>query len=327
MVAKRLVVGLFCAVLAISTALFIVLDKTAQKFVPEEKTTEQKQVKVPVARKPIEPKFDLYASSLYDLPLSSIVDISKLPSNVKKYIDSVLEQAQGFYFLRYNQEKKVIRVFLQNPITNKNIYNRHSLEVLEIRINDDGSYSKEITSIGYNGEENEIENAVDEIDDKSDVWMFDKTTEPYLPLKHKRYNEKGKLCFTEIWDYSPDKDVKYQMKNAKNKIVSIHKEILENETNLRREHIFYDDKGSVELSIIINYDGANITRFTYFNSKNLDESFTVIAEYADGIKVGETVYNQNYMPIEFYKINYVDGIRKSIEQLDSNLQEILKISS
>lgn len=326
MVAKRFVVGLSCGILVLAVSLFAVLEKASQNIIKDEKNIQKTQVKQ-VTPKKIEPKYDLYTNSLYDMPLASIMDISRLPLNVKKEIDLVLEQAQGFYLLDYNETKKTVKIFLQNSISEKNTYNRHGLEVLEIKLKDDGSFEKEIYSLGFDGEENEIENAVDGVYDKYDIWTFDKSQEPYMPLKHKKYDERGKLLFIEVWDYSSDEGVKYQMKNSKNKIISIYKETLEDAVNLRHEHIFYDEKGNTAKSLTINYDGANVTRFTCFDAETPDENYTIISEYSDGNKVGETVYNQNYQPIKVFKMEYVDGVRKTLIQFDTEEKEIARISS
>ncbi len=325
MVAKRLVVGLSCGVLVLAVSLFFVLDKTAKNLTVETKPQKSVTKQAPAVKQ--EPKFDLYSTSLYDMPLVSIMHISKLPIKVKRYVDSVLENAQGFYYLDFNEEDKIVKIFLQNPINEGKIYSRHGLQVLTLTINDDGNFTQEITNIGYNGEENEIENAVDENNNKYDVWTFDKSIEPYLPLKHKKYNEKGKILFTEKWNYAPDSEIKYQIKNSKNKTISILKESLEDSINLRREHIFYDEDGKISTSITINFDGANITRFMYYNSQTPQESLVIICEYSDGVKVGETIYNQNYQPVKVMKMEYNEGVRKTLRMFDANNSEIAKISS
>lgn len=325
MVAKRLVVGLSCGVLALGITLFVVLEKTASNLKVEQVQPVKNVVKQPVPIKET-PKFDLYSTSFYDMPLASVMDISKLPKNVKKYIDTVFETAQGFYYLNYNEDERRVKIILQNPITEGKIYTRHGLEVLEITLNDDETFTKKLYPIGYNGEENEIENAVDEVNDKYDIWAFDKSTEPYLPLKHKKYNDKGKLLFTEKWDFSVDSEIKYQMKNSKNKTISILKETLEDSVNLRREHIFYDENGQITTSVTVNFDGANITRFTYYNPQLPEENITIISEYSDGMKVGETVYNQNYQPIKIFKAQYIDGKRVSIELVDKDNKVLDKIN-
>ena len=327
MVAKRLVVGLFCGVLVLALSLFAVLEKASKNITQEEKNVQKTQLKQVAVPHKTEPKYDLYTNSLYDMPLTSIMDISKLPVSVKKLVDKVLEQAQGFYFLNYIETENKVKIFLQNPISDKKVYSRHGLEILEIKINEDGTYEKNIYSIGFDGEENEIENAIDEIYDKYDIWVFDKSQEPYMPLKHKKYDEKGKLLFTETWEYSSEKEIKYQMKNSKNKTVSICKEMLEDSVNLRREHIFYDEKGNITKSITINFDGAYITRFTCYDIDTPEENYTIISEYSNADKIGETVYNQNYQPLKVFKMEYIDGERKTLKQFDISQKELAKISS
>lgn len=326
MAEKKVLTIISCGVMALACFLYFTLEKTkiSQTSTPQ----KQSQIisKQPQTNKPIEPKHDLYTSTPYDLPFSSIVDISQLPTNVKKYIDEVLESAQGFYYLNLNADCTKIKILLQNPIKNENVYNRHRLEFLELHINEDGSFDKKIFSPMYAGEENEIANAVDEIYDKYDIWSFDKSSEPYLPLKHKKYNEKGKVLFTEKWDNSPNALVKYQMKNSKNKTISILKEIVENDSNYRQEHILYDEDGNIEISISINFEGANITRFSYYNAGIPSESINIFSEYADGLKTKETAYDLNYKLLKTYSCKYIDGERKSISVTNENGEEIKTIN-
>ena len=90
---------------------------------------------------------------------------------------------------------------------------------------------------------------------------------------------------------------------------------------------FYDEEGKISTSITINFDGANITRFMYYNSQAPQESLVIICEYSDGVKVGETIYNQNYQPVKVMKMEYNEGVRKTLRMFDANNSEIAKISS
>ena len=45
------------------------------------------------------------------------------------------------------------------------------------------------------------------------------------------------------------------------------------------------------------------------------------------VKVGETIYNQNYQPVKVMKMEYNEGVRKTLRMFDANNSEIAKISS
>ena len=75
-------------------------------------------------------KYDLYSSTPFEIPLFSIVEISKLPIEIKTQIDKMLEESQGFYLLRYDGEK--VFIILQNPLTYTSKYHRHDLQFIEI---------------------------------------------------------------------------------------------------------------------------------------------------------------------------------------------------
>ena len=279
----------------------------------EEAKPEPKQAVKPVI--PIKKSYDLYSQTPYDLPLISIMEISELPENIKNTIDELLEKAQGFYLLKMNDGK--IFIILQNPVNSENTYSRHDLEFAEI--NPDGTLHCYFA--GYSGEDGETALAVTDSVDKDD-WKFDKSTEPYKPLKHIKRDESGKIMFTEIWDYSSDADIKYEMKNSKGKAVSVLRETLESDTNYLKEHVFYDEDGNTKMSVSINYDGANITRFTYYTPQ---EGISVMSEYTDGVKTKESVYNSNYELVNILKAAYENGERTSITLLDKNEAVLKKI--
>lgn len=319
MVAKKISIGVSIAILAAAGGLFFFLDKA----INEKNITEQKTDTLNVTVQPkVEKKYDLYNSTPYDLPFSSIVDISRHPESTKKEIDTLLEEAQGFYYLKSDNEGNVF-IILQNPIQDSGVYPRHNLEFVEIT----ASGNKNIYSPVYAGIEGETINAVAEANSKPDIWKFDKSTEPYRPNKHTAYDERGKVKFSEYWYYSEKDDTKYVMKSPKGKVLSILKETLDGDSNYRREHIFYNEDGEVEMSISINYDGANISRFTYYNSLDKDNSVSIISEYTDGVKTKEQIYNANYGLVKTFKAKYTDTFRTEIETFDSEGNAINKISS
>ena len=324
MVAKKVVIGLSVTILALSIIIYCAIENSLMtKETPkvEETNTKTQQIVFPQKQ---EPKYDLYSSTLYDLPFYSIVEISKLAAREKKVIDELLEKAQGFYFLKIDDKNNKIIALLQNPVSNNNTYARHSLEVVEISLE---TFEKHTYPLGYSGEVDEIIYAVDGVKDKSDNWNFNKSAEPYLPLKHKKYNEKGKLLFTEKWDYSAESEIKYQMKNHKGKLLSQVNETVSGESNFRKEHVFYDETGKLLRSININYDGANITRFTFYDIDNPQNNQTIISEYQDGLKVREEIFNENYEKLYTLNAEYKNGERKCITLIDREGDEILKICS
>ena len=118
------------------------------------------------------------------------------------------------------------------------------------------------------------------------------------------------------------------MKNSKNKLVSILKEITENDTNYRREHIFYSDDGIVEMSVSANYDGANVSRFTYYNLLSADDSIIIMSEFDEnGNKIKENVYNSDYQLLKVIKVELENGIRKEISVYDNEHKLLDRINS
>lgn len=321
MVAKKIIIGLSSAILISAVALFVLLDKTITETEKKENTQSapvQKKVTKPAEEK----KYDLYTTTPYDLPFSSIVDISKLPDETKKQIDTALEQAQGFYYLKKDEDGNIFAI-LQNPTSNTNTYPRHNIEFMEITNNGINFYSPV-----YAGIDGETINAVTSSNSKPDNWKFDKSTEPYRPVKHTAYDENGKTKFTEYWDYSDDNEIKYIMKTPKGKIISIMKETLQGDSNYRREHLFYNDQGNIEMSLSANYDGANVSRFTFFDSIRTEENISIISEFDEnGYKIKETLYNKDYQLVKTLKADIIDGERKTIRVFDIEQNEIDKISS
>ncbi len=323
--AKKLI-GLCCAVLVLAVAGAFLLLK--EEPVQEEQKTEPQAV-AKKAVYPIKPvvkeeevviKKDLYSATPYDLPLISITEIAKLPDNVKKSVDEILESAQGFYYLKYDRENEKVFIILQNPIDEENVYSRHGLQFAEVT--KDGE--KTFKTAGFEGDDGETANAVENL--KGDLWEFDRTVEPARPIKHIKYKDKHKIEFVETWNYSTDEPVKYQMKNSKKKVISVMKETFDNESNYRREHVFYDDDGNTRMSISVNYDGANISRFTYYDSEDDSENVTIISEYEDGVKIKESIYNEDYELLNTVECDYTDDVRDEIRVFDKDNHEVEKIN-
>jgi hypothetical protein len=290
-------------------------EDSAQKNSLVAKPEVKKQVVQP--RKE-EKKYDLYSVTPYDLPLYSIMEISKLQPNVKSAVDKLLEDSQGFYLLRNDGDK--VLVILQNPVQQCNTYSRHELQFVEI--NSEGKLTYH--DAGYQGVAGET---MQEFEQDSDCWLFDDSTELHRPIKHIVYDEKGKVKFIENWNYDENESVKYQMKDSHKNTISILKESQDNESNLRKEHIFYDNEGKITMSLTINYDGANISRVTFYNAHDLIDSMSIISEFHDGLKVKESIYNESYELMNTVISEYIDGQRTVIKLYDREENEISKISS
>lgn len=327
MLVKHLLVGVLGATLVTSAVFFTLSNKALNDNLKENIKVENVVKKVVSQPQKVEKKYDLYSETPYDLPLFSVVEISKLSPVLKKEVDKILELSQGFYYLKRESDKSVF-IILQNPIAENNSYQRHSLEFVELSLDDNGNINKNIYPASYDGVDGEILNAVTDSNSKPDIWKFDKTMEPYRPIKHSAYDERGKLKFTEFWNYSENDNVKYQMKNSKNKLVSILKEMTENDTKYRKEHIFYSDDGIVEMSVSANYDGANVSRFTYYNLLNADDDIIILSEFDEnGNKIKELVYSNDYQLKKVVKVEIENGVRKEISVFDHEHKLLDKISS
>ena len=81
------------------------------------------------------------------------------------------------------------------------------------------------------------------------------------------------------------------------------------------------------MSLTVNYEAANISRLTFYNSHDLVDSMTIINEFTDGFKTKEMIYNEDYELVYIVKSNYEDGIRKEIILCDPTGAELEKISS
>ena len=192
-------------------------------------------------------------------------------------------------------------------------YSRHNLQFAQISPNGNISYH----FAGYDGQDGETSNAVTPNGD--DIWEFDKSVEPPRPLKHTAYDNKGKVKFTEEWNYSHDADIKYIMKNAEGKTLSVFKETPDGMANYRKEHVFYDKDGNTTMSVSANFEGPNLKRFTYFDSETPKDSVTIESEYSDeGYKTEEKIYNKEYKLTNTVKANYSQGERKEIKVLDAD---------
>ena len=318
MTLKKLILVLFSIsfLIGIGYSLSFVLNKKeANVVVAEPKKNVSKPVNNPVQTQIIKKeKADLYSESLYDLPLISIAEISKLSKEKKAIVDKILESSQGFYYLKLVDDK--IFIILQNPVKTSNIFSRHDLQFVEIS-NDGNVIYHNAGYYGYEGEYSET--------NSNDVWTYDNTVEIKRPIKHIAYDEKGHIKFTEVWNYDPENEIKYIMKDSHDKDVSILKETQDSESNYRKEHIFYDNDSQIKMSLTVNYDGANITRMTFYNSHDLVDSVSVFSDYVDGIKTRESIYNEKYELLYTVIPTYTDDVRTKITVLNSKGEEVLSL--
>ena len=322
MVAKKVFVGFSITVFVFGIGLFFFAEKFKTPESKPEIVTSDNINKPQKISKPQEKKYDLYQNNMYDLPLYSIAEISKLTPVVKKKVDELLESSLGFYFLRIVDDS--VFIILKNPVKQGNVYHRHDLQFVEISSDGRVSYH----DAGYTGQEGEIFNA--EFESESDNWYFDKNQEGY-PIKHIAYDENGDVKYTEKWNYGFDEkkkeSVKYEMKNSQNKVVSLLKEIYTDENHYRKEHVFYDNDGNILMSLSINYEGADINRLTFYNSHDSIDSVSILTEFENGLKTKELIYNQDYELNYIVDSTYVDDLRKEIRVSKADGVEIIKIRS
>ena len=282
-------------------------EKTEQqKIIPAQKVQKIKEEK-------IIKKANLYSDSPSSLlPFSAMSELAILPQNIQKTVNSLLENSQSMYFL--NQGKDKVTLLLEGASDSADKYPRHELELVNISLTN-GHVSKK--SLGEVREDNSTE---------YDIWEFDESNpDAKLPLKHTKLHKNGSVDFTETWNYEHDEPVKYKMQDGDGKIISMKKDVQESDTSLRQEHIFYDKDGNTKMNVSVNYDGSDITRFTYYNAEKPEEGTTIISEFENGEKKKETVYTSDFKVKNVYTSNYKNGTREDITILDNENREIEKI--
>lgn len=325
--AKKLIVIVVGGVLCVAVIYGIYMYMTREVVQPRAlaQNNEITTLPTPEPSRPVvttqkeeeKPKFDLYSSTPYDMPLYSVTQIAQISPKAKKTVDKLFEEAQGFYFLKYDSSKNKTFIILQNPISSTNTFSRHDIEIAEV--SEDGTST--LHRVGYSGHDGEILTQ----QGSKDEWVLDESSKP---LKHVAHDENGDVKFVEVWSYDASSPIKYEMKNSNGKVLSIIKETGEGETNYRKEHVFYDNDGKTKLSITVNYDGANISRFTYYNSADDIDSVSVISDYNnDGSKTGEKIYNENYELLNSLQADYENGDRKNIRIYNKDGQVLSEFSS
>ncbi len=279
-------------------------EKEAEVVIPpkEEKPAAVPSKPVKTAPQPKQElpskKTDLYNTVDKNLPLSAIADLNTLPNEVQKTVKKLLDEScGGIYYLNSTKDKVVLVVDL-TPEGEENAVKRHDFNFVEISLADGTILSQ-----------NNLEQ-----DSETDKWKYDND----LPILHKHYNEDKELVYTEIWNYSEDESIKYKKTDKDENVISIRKEVVENGTNLREEHIFYDNEGKMVKNVSFNYDGVDLTRFTYYNSDDTEDSAMLVSEFEDGVKKKETLYSSDYHVKNIYIPEYKDGQRSEIKIFDKD---------
>lgn len=239
------------------------------------------------------------------IPLSAIYEISTLPENIQKFFENIVENS-NIYFVKNSSNKCFALIDNPDDI-------RHGLEFIEISL----AHPHNITKIPL-----EI---YDNTESENDIWIFDEESINKNPIKHTKLNTQGLIEFTEKWNYSSENPIKYEKENGLEKPISIKKETYDNSSNMRLEHLFYDEDANTKMSISIAYVGANLARFTYYNSENINQSLSIFSEFSEGKKIKETVYNSEYKVEKIYKATYEEDLRTSITVFNSENNKIDEI--
>lgn len=318
---KKVIGGIIIGVIAVAclTALMTSKetkeeDKTLpQKDAKQIEKTEAKQIKKVAPQKNEQKiKDNKIKSDLYKgvpdslLPLSAISEIASLNGNLHKTIKELVDNSTGVLYAKRNGNKLLMVV--ENPDDN-----RHGLEFIEISA--DGKHEK----IGF------LLSKYSESNTDDDLWEYETEEEVKRPVKHTKFNSDGEVEFVETWNYSSDEPIKYELKNKEDKVISLVKETIDENNSMRQEHLIYDKDGKTKLNLTVNYDGADLTRFTYYNADKQEESGSLFSEFKDGIKTKETVYTSDYKVKNVYVPKYKDNERSEIQVLDNENQEVKSI--
>ena len=237
---------------------------------------------------------------------STIAQLANSSSKAQKTISGLVESSQAIFYSAENSKK--LYLVKDVSLEDSEKYPRHGIEFAEISLLD-GHIERFYT--GY----------YDDRESEQDVWKYDKKTG--APISHIHKDSDGNVVFKEIWNENDE--LKYKMVDSKNNVISMFKESIDDGTNLRQEHIFYDTEGKIRMNISANYEGSDLVRFTYFDAQNPELSGSVVSEYKDGLKQKETIYTSDYKVKNVYQANYSDGERTELNIFDSNNQEIDKI--
>ena len=320
---KKVISGIVLGVVAVACLAALIVskeNKDDEKTIPEREIkkvekTAKVHVKPLVPQPKVEVKKDLnIKTDLYKgvpdslLPLSAISEIASLNGHVHKTIKELVDNSTGVLYAKCSGNKLVMVV--ENPDDN-----RHGLEFVEISA--DGKHEK----IGF------LLSKYSEGNTDEDLWEYDVSEDVKRPTKHTKYNSDGDVEFVETWNYSSDEPIKYELKNKDDKVISLVKETIDENNSMRQEHLIYDKDGKTKINLTVNYDGADLTRFTYYNADKPNESGSVISEYKDGTKTKETVYTSDYKVKNVYEPEYKNGEREGIKVFDNENKEVKTLLS
>lgn len=275
------------------------IEKTATKPVTQPVLQQKKEVK-----KENNVKTDLYKGvpdSL--LPLSVINEVASLSNYAQKTVKQFVDNSTGVLYAKRSGNK--LFMIVENPNDN-----RHGLEFIEISA--DGKHEKTDFLLSKYSEGN--------TDD--DLWEYDVSEDVKRPIKHIKFNSDGETEFVETWHYSSEEPIKYELKNKDDKVISLVKETIDENNSMRQEHLIYDKDGKTKMNLTVNYEGADLTRFTYYNADKPNDGGSVMSEYKDGIKTTETVYTSDYKVENVYKPLYKNCERESIKVFDGENKEV-----
>ena len=317
---KKIIGGVVLGAVILACCAAVILTKETKhedKIVEKEIKKVEKQtinppkkiqsVQTTNAIKEIGIKADLYQGVPDNLlPLSAISEIANLNSNVHKTVKELVDNSTGVLYAKRNGNKLIMVV--ENPDDN-----RHGLEFIEVSA--DGKHEK-INILLSKYSQNESEN---------DIWEYDESEEIKRPIKHTKHDSNGAVEFVETWNYSTDEPIKYELRNKDDKVISVLKETIDENNSMRQEHLIYDKDGKTKVNLTVNYDGADLTRFTYYNSEKQDDSGIVLSEYKDGVKTKETVYTSDYKVKNVYQPEYKEGERSEIKIFNNENKEIEKL--
>ena len=320
---KKVIGGIVLGVVTVVCLAALIVSKETkddEKTIPEREIkkvekTAKVHVKPLVPQPKVEVKKDLnIKTDLYKgvpdslLPLSAISEIASLNGHVHKTIKELVDNSTGVLYAKRSGNKLVMVV--ENPDDN-----RHGLEFVEISA--DGKHEK----IGF------LLSKYSEGNTDEDLWEYDVSEDVKRPTKHTKYNSDGDVEFVETWNYSSDEPIKYELKNKDDKVISLVKETIDANNSMRQEHLIYDKDGKTKVNLTVNYDGADLTRFTYYNADKPNESGSVISEYKDGVKTKETVYTSDYKVKNVYEPEYKNGEREGIKVFDNENKEVKTLLS
>jgi len=252
-------------------------------------------------------KIDIYGSNENnDIPLSAIVQISKLPQNIKNIINNQIKNSE-VYYLNVQKDKVII---IKEVVDEADRFTRHDFEIISVSIPDGKIHRETDFPVKMSNDDSETEKWKYEVVDGDMV----------VPSNHTSLNEDGSVNTIESWFYGDD-EVKYKVTDGDGKILSLRKTSKSDGGNWRDEHLFYDKDGKTALNVSFAYEDNHIARFTYYNPASPETSVTMVNEYKDVDKVKETIYSSDYKLQNSYASVYKDGERKAIKVFDDKNNE------